>query len=61
MPTSGPWISPAWRNYWPPEPILILTLLLPGVALIITGIGFKLALVPFHMWTPDVYQGRRRR
>jgi NADH-quinone oxidoreductase subunit N len=34
-----------------------LTLLLPGVALIVTGIGFKLALVPFHMWTPDVYQG----
>ena len=36
---------------------LHLTLLLPGVALIVTGIGFKLALVPFHMWTPDVYQG----
>ena len=34
-----------------------LTLLLPGVAMIITGIGFKLALVPFHMWTQDVYQG----
>lgn len=34
-----------------------LALLLPGVALIITGIGFKLALVPFHMWTPDVYEG----
>ncbi|MGC2544777.1 MAG: NADH-quinone oxidoreductase subunit N, partial [Silvibacterium sp.] len=34
-----------------------LALLLPGVVLIITGIGFKLALVPFHMWTPDVYQG----
>ena len=33
------------------------TLLLPGLAMIITGIGFKLALVPFHMWTPDVYQG----
>lgn len=32
-------------------------LLLPGVALIITGIGYKLALVPFHMWTPDIYQG----
>jgi len=30
------------------------TLLLPGVALIVTGIGFKLALVPFPMWTPDV-------
>lgn len=28
-----------------------------GVALILVGIGFKLALVPFHMWTPDVYEG----
>lgn len=34
-----------------------MALLLPGVALIITGIGFKLAVVPFHMWTPDVYEG----
>jgi len=33
------------------------TLLLPGLAMIITGMAFKLALVPFHMWTPDVYQG----
>jgi NADH-quinone oxidoreductase subunit N len=33
------------------------TLRLPGVILIVTGIGFKLALVPFHMWTPDVYEG----
>jgi NADH-quinone oxidoreductase subunit N len=32
-------------------------LLWPGVALIITGFGFKLALVPFHLWTPDVYEG----
>jgi NADH-quinone oxidoreductase subunit N len=30
---------------------------LTGLILILTGIGFKLALVPFHMWTPDVYQG----
>lgn len=36
---------------------LNLTLLLPGIVLILTGIGFKLALVPFHMWTPDVYEG----
>ncbi len=32
-------------------------LLLAGSGLILTGVGFKLALVPFHMWTPDVYQG----
>jgi NADH-quinone oxidoreductase subunit N len=31
--------------------------LVPGLALIITGIGFKLAVVPFHLWTPDVYEG----
>ncbi|MGO8704214.1 MAG: NADH-quinone oxidoreductase subunit N [Candidatus Brocadiia bacterium] len=28
-----------------------------GLAMIIVGVGFKLALAPFHMWTPDVYQG----
>ena len=32
-------------------------LLLIGAALILVGFGFKIALVPFHMWTPDVYQG----
>lgn len=31
--------------------------LLIGAALIIAGLAFKLSLVPFHMWTPDVYQG----
>ena len=30
---------------------------LVGLMLILTGVGFKLALVPFHMWAPDVYQG----
>lgn len=30
---------------------------LAGVALVATGIGFKLAAVPFHLWTPDVYEG----
>jgi NADH-quinone oxidoreductase subunit N len=33
-----------------------LTLLF-GIALTVTGIGFKLGVVPFHLWTPDVYQG----
>ena len=28
-----------------------------GQALICVGVAFKLSLVPFHMWTPDVYQG----
>nr|QWW92682.1 NADH dehydrogenase ND2 subunit [Tayloria sp. 49123] len=28
-----------------------------GLIFIITGIGFKLSLVPFHQWTPDVYEG----
>lgn len=28
-----------------------------GMTLLITGFGFKLALVPFHLWTPDVYEG----
>ena len=33
------------------------SLLLIGAALILVGFGFKVAAVPFHMWTPDVYQG----
>jgi NADH-quinone oxidoreductase subunit N len=32
-------------------------LLLTGLMLALTGIGFKLAVVPFHLWTPDVYEG----
>lgn len=34
-----------------------MTLLLVGAALILIGLGFKVAVVPFHMWTPDVYHG----
>ena len=30
---------------------------LAGVALLLVGLGFKVAAVPFHFWTPDVYQG----
>ena len=32
-------------------------IILAGFGMMIVGVGFKLALVPFHMWTPDVYQG----
>ena len=34
--------------------VLLLTI---GSALILVGLSFKVAAVPFHMWTPDVYQG----
>ncbi|WP_225639578.1 NADH-quinone oxidoreductase subunit NuoN [Candidatus Profftia sp. (ex Adelges kitamiensis)] len=33
------------------------SLLLSGLGLMLVGFGFKLSLVPFHLWTPDVYQG----
>lgn len=28
-----------------------------GLGLLLVGFGFKIAIVPFHMWTPDVYEG----
>ena len=36
---------------------LLSPLVIAGFGMMMVGIGFKLALVPFHMWTPDVYQG----
>jgi len=38
----------------PAEEQVILTI---GLSMVIVGIGYKLALFPFHMWVPDVYQG----
>ena len=32
-------------------------MLLFGLAMIIAGLGFKVSAAPFHMWTPDVYEG----
>jgi NADH-quinone oxidoreductase subunit N len=32
-------------------------LLLAGLAMMLTGFGFKASAAPFHMWTPDVYEG----
>jgi len=34
-----------------------IQLITAAVALILVGIGFKISMVPFHLWTPDVYQG----
>ena len=39
-------------NYPDQLPVILLSL-----ALILVGIGFKTSLAPFHLWTPDVYQG----
>jgi NADH-quinone oxidoreductase subunit N len=33
------------------------SLLLLGLAMILAGLGFKSSAAPFHMWTPDVYEG----
>jgi NADH-quinone oxidoreductase subunit N len=32
-------------------------MVLAGVAMLLVGLGFKMAAVPFHFWTPDVYEG----
>jgi NADH-quinone oxidoreductase subunit N len=34
-----------------------LTLVLAGAAFVIVGFGYKISMAPFHMWTPDVYEG----
>jgi len=39
------------------NPVSAPPILLYGSALILVGLGFKVALAPFHMWTPDVYHG----
>jgi NADH-quinone oxidoreductase subunit N len=50
--TRLPIIAEAIATQGTGNPILSLALVLLAV-----GFGFKLAVVPFHMWTPDVYQG----
>lgn len=35
----------------------VTPLILAGFGMMVVGFGFKLAVVPFHMWTPDVYEG----
>ncbi|MCS6925845.1 MAG: NADH-quinone oxidoreductase subunit N [Candidatus Binatia bacterium] len=35
----------------------VSSLFLVGIALLIVGFGFKVAAAPFHVWTPDVYEG----
>lgn len=45
-------------NAWLAQNILVEDgLLLAGLAMLLVGLGFKVAAAPFHAWTPDVYQG----
>jgi NADH-quinone oxidoreductase subunit N len=39
------------------DPASVSTGLIVGIAFIVAGLAFKLSAVPFHMWTPDVYEG----
>lgn len=39
------------------NPVEDSSLILVGMAMILVGFAFKVSAVPFHMWTPDVYQG----
>lgn len=44
-------------NYLAAHPSANQPMLLVGMSLLIIGFAFKVACVPFHMWTPDVYEG----
>jgi len=39
------------------SPLLSNPMLWTGAALVVVGFGFKVSVVPFHMWTPDAYEG----
>jgi NADH-quinone oxidoreductase subunit N len=47
---------PSIIEYFQSESALSMMALV-GLGLVVVGFGFKIAVVPFHMWTPDVYQG----
>lgn len=51
--TQLPRVAAALPHAFATEPGLVYV----GLALIAAGFGFKVAAVPFHMWTPDVYEG----
>ena len=48
---------PQIANYLSRNVIVHNGVLLGGLALLLVGFGFKIAAVPFHMWSPDVYEG----
>ena len=54
MPSAGPFRFVALHG---DTPLATNPLVLAGGLLVLTGFLFKVAAVPFHMWTPDAYQG----
>jgi len=46
-------LGPLWNSAPGPAALYAYA----GFALLLTGVGFKLSLVPFHMWAPDIYEG----
>ena len=56
--TSLPVIAGARSdNFAGLNPLEDSSMMLVGMALVLVGFAFKVSAVPFHMWTPDVYQG----
>lgn len=45
------------RDYLGSGEFFLTPTFMAGLAFLTVGLGFKTALVPFHMWTPDVYEG----
>ncbi len=54
---TGTTIFSELRHSTSTEAIAGSPILLAGLGLMLVGFAFKLALVPFHMWAPDVYEG----
>lgn len=55
--TGGPNASAGIARFLASTPAEDVGLLVLATGLLIVGLGFKVAAVPFHMWTPDAYQG----
>ncbi len=56
MASPARWIFPRWPRLLA-QPDAASPGLIVGVVFVLVGLAFKIAAVPFHMWTPDVYEG----
>lgn len=53
--STGTMYFPDLASVLTSQPVTMLTV--TGLGMMVVGIGYKLALVPFHLWIPDVYEG----